>query len=123
MNIVLWVAQWMCALAFIMAGAVKVVRSKAGLEPVMGWVHDVPQYQIRLLGACELAGALGCVLPGLFHVGQFLTPAAAAGGAAVMVGAGVVHLRRHEERELVMPVILGLLFCLILVGRVLYPLS
>lgn len=122
MNILLWVVQWMCTLTFGMAGGMKVVRSKASLEPVMGWVHDIPEYQIRLLGVCEIAVALGCVLPGITHIAQFLTPVAAGGGVAIMVGAVIVHIRRHEMKELLMPVILGLLFGIVLVGRSILPL-
>ena len=112
----------MCTLTFGMAGGMKVVRSKASLEPVMGWVHDIPEYQIRLLGVCEIAVALGCVLPGITHIAQFLTPVAAGGGVAIMVGAVIVHIRRHEMKELLMPVILGLLFGIVLVGRSILPL-
>ena len=51
----MWAIQIFLALAFGVAGTMKLVRSKAQLaaNPHMGWVHSVPEAQIKLLGVAE----------------------------------------------------------------------
>ena len=62
---IMWAIQIFLALAFGAAGTMKLVRSKAQLaaNPHMGWVHSVPEAQIKLLGVAEVLGAIGLVAP------------------------------------------------------------
>ena len=62
---IMWAIQILLAVAFGAAGTMKLVRSKAQLaaNPHMGWVHSVPEAQIKLLGVAEVLGAIGLVAP------------------------------------------------------------
>ncbi|MBI3962282.1 MAG: DoxX family protein, partial [Deinococcus sp.] len=83
MNIVLWIVQGLLALGFLMAGATKLMRSKAQLAPRMPWVEDFSLGTIRAIGAVEVLGALGLVLPTLMGILPWLTPLAALGLVAI----------------------------------------
>lgn len=98
MNIVIWVAQGLLALMFLMAGFMKLTQPKATLlEKVGGWVEGFSDGQIKMIGLVELLGSIGLVLPMLLNIYPFLTPVAALGLAVTMVGAAIVHLKRKES--------------------------
>jgi hypothetical protein len=61
------------------------------------WVEDFTPAQIRGLGALEVAGAIGLILPMALGVLPVLGPIAALGIAALQAGAFVVHVRRGEK--------------------------
>jgi uncharacterized membrane protein len=121
MNIVLWVIAALLAGVFAMAGATKLTRSKAQLQatgPAMAWTEDFSQTQIRLIGALEVLGALGLILPAAFDVAPVLSALAAAGLFLVMAGAVVVHLRRGEGPSSFAPsLVLGLLSLFVAIMR------
>lgn len=99
MNMVVWAIQIVLALAFGAAGVMKLVRSKALLESNahMGWMRDVPEQQIKLLGAAEILGAFGLILPAATGIAPDLTRAAAASLATLMGGAAATHIFRRES--------------------------
>ncbi len=98
MDVVTWILTGILAVAFLGAGAMKALtpRQKLLENPNMGWAGDFSQGQVRAIGAVEVLGALGLVLPWLLDVAPVLTPLAALGLALTMVGATVVHQRRGE---------------------------
>lgn len=98
MNTVLWIAQGVLALLFVMSGAMKLAKTREALaaNPKMGWVNDVSPGFIKFIATAELAGALGMVLPGLIGVAPVLTPIAAIGLVVLMLGATATHIRRKE---------------------------
>jgi len=81
-----------------MAGFTKIAKAKEDLlaEPRMAWAGEFSPGQIKAIGAVELAGAVGLVVPWLTGVATILTPVAAVGLALVQVGAAIVHARRGE---------------------------
>ena len=95
---IMWAIQIFLAVAFGAAGTMKLVRSKARLAatPHMGWVHSVPEAQIKLLGVAEVLGAIGLVAPMATGIAPFLTRAAAVCLAALMGGAVATHMNRRE---------------------------
>ena len=117
MNIVLWVVQVVLALVFLSAGVIKLVRRKENLRSQMGWVEDFPAWAVKGIGALELLGAGGLILPALLHIAVVLTPLAAAGLAIVMIGAVVTHLRRRETGHLLGPLALAILAAIVAVLR------
>src|SRR3954447_14132249 len=122
MEIVVWVLQILLALAFLGAGVMKLVRPRPALvSSGMGWADDYSDGGVKGIGALEVLGAVGLVLPAATGIAPILTPIAALGLALVMAAAVVVHLRRKEQ--IVAPLVLGVLA---LVGAVLrfgpYPL-
>lgn len=117
MDIVLWIAQGLAGVMFILAGSMKATQNKGKLRARMGWVDDFTDIQVRLIGIAELLGGLGLILPGLTKILPILTPVAAACLAIIMVGAVYTHIRRKETNGLAAPVILLVLPIFIAIGR------
>ena len=106
MNTALWIAQGLLAAAFLMAGLMKVVKSKEELSEQMGWVDDFSEGVIKVIGGLEILGAVGLILPGITGIAPVLVPLAAVGLGLTQVGAIVVHGRRSEMQNVVVSVIL-----------------
>jgi uncharacterized membrane protein YphA (DoxX/SURF4 family) len=117
MNIALWVIQALLALAFLAAGTMKVGRSKEDISKAMAWAKDFEPSQIKLIGAAELLGGLGLILPALTRILPWLTPLAGAALFVLMIGAFVTHLRLKELASSPPSIVLGLLSCLVAIGR------
>ncbi len=97
MNVVLWIVAGLLALAFLAAGGLKLARTKEQLAASgMGWVEDFSPQVIKAIGALEVLGAVGLIVPAAVGVAPVLSALAAAGLAAVMVGAILTHARRRE---------------------------
>ncbi|ABW12440.1 DoxX family protein [Parafrankia sp. EAN1pec] len=109
MNIFLWVVQIVLATVFAGAGLMKLTRPIDVLRAkIGGWVDGVPTPLIRLVGALEVAAAVGLALPPAVGVLAWLAPLAAVGLAVIMVGAAVIHGRRGEWASTGQNVLLGL---------------
>jgi uncharacterized membrane protein YphA (DoxX/SURF4 family) len=117
LGIALWVAQGLLAVAFLMAGATKLARPKEKLAKDMAWAEDFSQPAVRLIGAAEVLGAIGVVLPALTGVLPWLTPLAALGLVLLMVGAALTHLRRKEYGNIAMNAVLLVLAAFVVYGR------
>jgi hypothetical protein len=61
-------------------------------------IAPFPMPVVRLTAAAELLAAVGLIIPWASGVLPVLTPLAAVGLAAVMVGAAASHLHLHEPR-------------------------
>ncbi|MGC5165456.1 DoxX family protein [Luteimicrobium sp. DT211] len=98
MDVVLWVVTGLLAAVFLFAGTNKLVipREKLLAAPGGGWVDDFDEGFVKALGAAEVLGAVGLVVPGAVGAATFLVPLAATGVGLVMVGAAVVEVRRGE---------------------------
>jgi len=99
MNIALWIAAGVLAVAFLAVGGLKVSTPRAKLRERMAWVEDFTDGQVKAIGAVELLGAIGVVVPGIFKIVPILVPLAATGLAITMVLAFVMHARRGEAKE------------------------
>jgi uncharacterized membrane protein YphA (DoxX/SURF4 family) len=119
MNVVLWVAQGLLAAAYLMSGGMKLTRPKEALiEARMGWAEDFPAGVVKAIGAAEVLGALGLILPTLTGILPFLTPLAAAGLVVIMIGATFTHIRRGEMvPNAIVVIVLGLIVFFIAYGR------
>jgi uncharacterized membrane protein YphA (DoxX/SURF4 family) len=116
MNVVAWILQIVLAVAFLGSGVMKVVRPKPALVSAgMGYAEDFPGGAIKAIGALEIVGAIGLILPWVLDVAPVLTPIAAVGLALVMAGAVVVHVRRKEQ--FVPALVLGVLSLVLAVLR------
>jgi hypothetical protein len=69
------------------------------------------------IGVCEVAGALGLILPGLLRIRQSLTPLAAVGLVTIMSGATVVTLEGGVVAPAIVPLVVGLLLASVVYGR------
>ena len=117
MSIALWVVQVLLAVVFLGAGGTKLSQPKEKLAKNMAFVEDYSQGTVRLIGALEVLGAIGLVLPALTGVLPWLTPLAALGLVATMVGAILTHLRRNENSAIAVPVVLLVLAAFVAYGR------
>ncbi|EWM16045.1 DoxX family protein [Kutzneria sp. 744] len=119
MNIALWVVQVLLALVYLAAGGIKVVRPREQLAASgrFDWMKDTSDAGVKAVGAVEILGALGLVLPEPTGIALILTPIAAVGLVVVQIGAIRVHLRRDERQPLPANGILLLLAAFVAVGR------
>ena len=117
MNIALWIVQAVLALAFGMAGVMKLTQPKEKLAAQMGWVEDFAPTTVKLIGGLELLGAIGLILPLLTGILPWLTPLAAVGLVLTMIGAMLTHLRRHENQMVIANGALLLLAAVVAYGR------
>lgn len=113
--VTLWTVQILVALLFLFAGGMKLI------VPVEAMVAQMPLKVsgafIHFIGVCEVAGALGLVLPGLTRIWRFLTPLAAAALAVEMVGAVIYTLLGGGGASAAMPLVVGLLCATIAYSR------
>ena len=100
---VLWTIQGLLAALFLFAGGVKLVVPVEMMTAQTGLSGGF----IRFIGVAEVLGAAGLILPGLFRIGQALTPVAAAGLVIIMIGATVISLPGGAAA--VMPFVVGIL--------------
>ena len=118
MNVVLWIIAGLLAAAFLAAGAMKLAQPRAKLAASgMAWAADYGDGAVKAIGALEVLGALGLILPAAFDVAPILVPIAAAGLALLMAGAVVVHLRRGESTAIGAPLVLAVLSLVVAVLR------
>jgi len=118
MNIALWITQVLLALLFLFAGGTKLVLPIDVLTS-MGSPNQVhlPAVLIRFIGVCEVLGALGLILPGLFRKRTDLTPLAAAGLLIIMIGATVLTIIGDGLGAAIVPLIAALLCAFVSYGR------
>jgi hypothetical protein len=68
----------------------------------------LPGFLLRFIGVCEVLGALGSLLPGLFRIRTELTPLAAAGLSIIMLGAAIITLFGGAVAPASIPLSVGL---------------
>lgn len=110
MVIAYWIVAGLLALVYLAAGATKLVRSKEQLASGgMPWVEDFSAGAVKGIGAVEVLGALGLILPPVTSIAPYLAPIAAIGLVLVQVVAAVTHARRKETKTIPVNVVLALL--------------
>ncbi|KZX22561.1 DoxX family protein [Rathayibacter tanaceti] len=96
MIIAFFIIAGLTALAFVGSGLLKLVRTSAALkENGLVWVDDFSPSTVRLIGAAEILGGLGLILPVVTGVAPVLAQVAGAALAILMVGAIVVDARHR----------------------------
>jgi len=117
-NVVLWIVAGVLAAAFLGAGLMKLAQPKKKLaDSGMAWTDDFSDGAVKAIGALEVLGALGLILPAVFDVATVLVPIAATGLALLMLGAAATHARRKESQMIVANVILLALAVFVAWGR------
>ena len=119
MNLTLWIIASLLAAVFLLAGGTKLVipREKLAQAPGGGWVNDFSAGFVKTLGAVELLGAAGLVLPAALDVAPVLVPLAAVGLATIMVGAAIVEFRRQESKHVLVNLTYLTLIAFVAIGR------
>src|ERR1700681_1088681 len=105
LNVLLWVLLVLLALLFIFAGVMKFVM------PIEEMTKQIalPGWFLHFIGAAEILGAIGLILPGILRIRVGLTPLAAAGLAIITVGATWITLAGGQGAMAIIPLIVALL--------------
>ena len=120
MNVALWIVACVLAAAYFFGGSGKLILSKDRIHafgPSAHWVEDVSGGTVKVIGAFEVLGALGLVLPAVLDTAPVLVPIAALGLVVVMIGAAITRLRRHEYTLMVVDLVYLALAAFVAWGR------
>ena len=109
----LWAAQAALALVFLFAGGMKLAMPL----DLLAEMSPLPALFIKFIAVCEVTGAAGLILPGLFRIRTGLTPLAAAGLVVIMIGATISTLAVGQGAMALMPLLVGLLAASVVYGR------
>ena len=113
-RIALWVVQGILAALFLFAGGFKLATPAADLARAAA---PLSAGFLKFIGVCEVLGALGLVLPGIFRIRLGLTPLAAAGLVVIMVGAVAVTVVTQGVAPAAFPLVVGVLASVVAAGR------
>ena len=114
MNRALWIVQSLLALFFGLAsGLPKFILSFDDLPMPI----PLPYAFLLFVGAAEIAGALGLILPGITKIRPGLTPLAVLGLVLVTVGATVYQLAAGEPGNAIFAMVLGAICAFVAYGR------
>jgi DoxX-like family len=112
-NALLWTVQVLLAFLFLFAGGMKLAMPLAALAKVA----PLPAWFLKFIGAAEVAGAIGLILPWALRIRPELTPLAAAGLVIIMAGATVVSLAIGPVGPALIPAVVGALAAFVAYGR------
>jgi uncharacterized protein YjeT (DUF2065 family) len=112
-NVALWIVQGLLTALFLFAGGFKLALPLAALAKV----SPLPAPFLRFIGGCEVAGAVGLILPWALRIRPVLTPLAAAGLVIIMIGAVVVTVATQGVAPAVLPFVVGILAATVARGR------
>lgn len=117
-NVVLWFVQGFLALFFAAAsGAPKLLMPYDALPMPIA----LPELFVRLIGVCEVLGALGLVLPGISGVRPGLTRVAATCLVLLTLCAATYQLLAQQPANAVFALVMGALCASVAYGRTRVP--
>jgi len=113
MNVVLWILQSLLAALFMFAGVMKFIM------PIEEMTKQIalPGWFLHFIGAAEILGAIGLILPGILRIRVELTPLAAAGLSIIMFGATWITLAGGQGAAAIIPFIVALLSAFVAYSR------
>ena len=119
MNIALWVVQGLLAALYLGAGVMKLVRPREQMVASgnFDWAKDVTDTGLKGIGAVEVLGAIGLILPAVLDIAPILVPLAAVGLAVIMAGAIITHGRRKEYPQVILNTIILVLAVVVAILR------
>jgi putative oxidoreductase len=116
-GIALWAAQIILAVAFGAAGGLKLSMPVAELARRHSAYGVLPQWLVWLIGAVEIIGATGLIVPAAIRIQPRLTPIAAVALITITVLGLGFQLSLGEVRALPITLILGALAFFVAWGR------
>jgi DoxX-like family len=118
MNVILWIAALLLALIVVSAGVEKLITPIDDLRARRAWTRSHRGAEVRLLGAAEVLGAIGLILPAITGIYPVLVSVAAGCLAVLMVGAITTEIRVHPSvSRLALPALTLMLAIVVAVGR------
>lgn len=112
-NTWLWIVQGVLAALFLLTGVMKLVLPAQALQ---GPIPVSPGF-LRFIGAAEVLGAIGLVVPWLTGIQPVLTPIAASGLVVIMIGATVLTAMSMGVAPALGPLVLGVLAAIVARSR------
>lgn len=112
-SVALWSVQTLLSLLFLFAGSMKFIMPVSEMTKQI----PLPGLFLHFIGACEIAGALGLILPSLLRIKPHLTPLAAAGLAIIMGGATGISAAIGPIAPAALPFVVGMLAGFVFYGR------
>ncbi len=105
----IWTLQVFLALFFLFAGVMKFIM------PVQQMIQNTPFSGgfMHFIGAAEIVGAFGLVLPGLLKIWRGLTPLAAAGLLVIVIGATITTVLTLGAGPAVLPFVTCILVAIV----------
>lgn len=100
MQTALWIAQFVLAGVFVMAGAMKLTQPVDRLAEKMAFVGRIPASRVRLAGVFDILGGIGVLLPQLLGVATWLVPVAGFGLVVLMALAAFTQHLPHGEAQM-----------------------
>lgn len=104
-------------LAYLPAGGRKLTIAQDEAFTAFPWAERAGLSVLRTIGALEVLGAIGLILPMLTGILPLLTPIAAVGLVLVQIVAIALHVRRGEFQTLPVNVVLLLLALFVAIAR------
>ncbi|MEV4067170.1 DoxX family protein [Nonomuraea dietziae] len=101
MNIALWIITGLLTALYLFSGFGKLLvpqEKMAQMANAARWVLDFKPGTIKAIGALEILGAVGLILPALLGIAPILVPLAASGLTLIMTGAVIMRIRRGETK-------------------------
>jgi uncharacterized membrane protein YphA (DoxX/SURF4 family) len=120
MQIALWIDAILVALLYVLAGGMKVFNT-AKFSESAPWAQKIGPMAVRAVGALELIGAIGLILPQATGIGApVLTILAAAGLLVIQIVAIGIHIVEKSLKSLPMNAVLVILPLFVILGRLLW---
>jgi hypothetical protein len=116
-NATLWMAQALLFAGFAWAGWMKLTSPVPSLAAMWPWTGQLLEPIVRVLGAIDMAGGIGVLLPALTRIKPKLTVLAALGCVMLQVCAAIFHASRGELQALPVNAVFLTLAGFILWGR------
>ena len=117
MNMALWIAQGLLVTLYLMAGMMKTFQTAKAKEQ-FPWAKNRSDGYVRFVGASELLGALGLILPMVTGILPWLTPVAAIGLSLIqLLAIFTEHLPKKEFTIIPMNVVFLGLSVFVVLGR------
>ena len=115
MKIVIWIVSALLAFAFIASGSMKLFAfdQYATMAPALADQRGL----VTFIGICELAGAIGLIVPRLTGIMPVLSTWAAVGLATIMILATGFHLTHGEYSHVLITLTLFALAGFVVYGR------
>jgi len=119
MDIAVWIASGLLAAIYLAAGATKAFAPTERVNAMLAWTTVTGPRLTRLIGAAEIAGAVGVILPHLSGILPWLSIVAAFALALLQVLAIGFHVRQKDDpKGLVVNVVLLLLALFVGIGLI-----
>lgn len=117
MLIAVWIVSGILAALNLFAGATKIATAREKLQKNMAYVEDFSSWQVKAIGALEVLAAIGLIVPPLTGILPILAPLAAAGLVVLQSAAIIVHVRRGEQKGIVVNIAILLLALFVALAR------